>query len=211
MALTQEKVEEIKKQLEGLSPEEQKKKLQEILSKLSPEEREQLMGGQQQCPFCLMVEGKISVNKVYEDNKVMAVLDINPANKGHTIIFPKKHFQLSAQMDDDTVSHLFTVANKLSGAIFEATQCHGTNLVLANGPAAGQTAPHVLVNIIPRFDGDKVAIGWNPEKISESEMKKLASDIYAKASSIKVNKKIEIMKPKKLVKVEQEKNSPRIP
>ncbi|MFH1455349.1 MAG: HIT family protein [archaeon] len=211
MTLTPEKIEQIKKQLEGLSPEKQKKKVQEIMAKLSPEEREQLMGGQQQCPFCLMNEGKIPVKKVYEDDKVMAILDINPANKGHVILFPKKHYQLSAQMDDDITSHLFAVANKLSSAVFEVTGAQGTNILLANGPVAGQTAPHVLVNIIPRFENDEVAIGWKPKQIDENEMGKIAQEISVKASAIKVSKQIEVIKPKKLDVIEDKDEEPRIP
>jgi len=184
MALTEEKIQEIKEQLEDLSPEEQKAKLQEILATLSPEDREQLMGGQQQCPFCLMVQGQIPVKKVYEDDICLAILDINPANKGHVLLFPKTHYQLLAQVDDNEVAHLFKIANKLSTAVFEAVGAQGTNILVANGPVAGQTAPHVLVNIIPRFEKDKVSIGWQPQKIDEKEMEDIANNIAGKASSI---------------------------
>ena len=184
MALSPEKIEEIKSQLQGLSPEEQQKKLQEILASLPPEEREQLTGGQQQCPFCLMVEGQIPVRKVYEDDTCMAILDINPANKGHTLLFPKKHYHLMAEMDDHDVSHIFKIANKLSVAIFEALGAQGTNILVANGPAAGQAAPHVLVNVIPRFQGDKVSIGWEPKKLTDEEMENTMNKIASKAAFI---------------------------
>lgn len=185
MALTEEKIQEIKEQFEGLSPEEQKAKLQEILASLPPEDREQLMGGQQQCPFCLMVQGQIPVKKVYEDDICLAILDINPANKGHILLFPKTHYQLLAQADDNEVAHLFKIANKLSTAVFEAVEAQGTNILVANGPVAGQTSPHVLINIIPRFEKDKVSIGWQPQKIDEKEMEDIAKDIAVKASSIR--------------------------
>ncbi len=200
MALTQEKIDSIKKELEGLSPEEQQKKLQEILSKLPPEEREELMGGsgggggEQQCPFCLMVEGKIPVRKVYEDDVCVAILDINPANPGHTLLFPKKHYQLFAQIGDREVAHLFKVANKLSVAMFESLNPIGTNILVANGPGAGQTAPHALVNIIPRFDKDEVQLAWNPKKQTDEEMDAMAAKIREKSSSIKVKEEVEVFK-----------------
>ncbi len=197
MAVTQELVDGIKKQLEGLSPEEQQAKLDEILSQLPPEDREQLMGGGGKCPFCLMAEGKMPVKKVYEDDVVMAILDINPANKGHTLLFPKKHSQLLVQVDDKEVAHMFQVANKLSEAIFHALGAKGTNIVVSNGSAAGQTAPHVLINIIPRFEKDGVAIGWSPKKLDEAEMEDAANKISEKAKGIRLKKDEPIViKPK---------------
>lgn len=183
MTLTPEKIEEIKKELMALEPEAQQKKLQEILAEMSPEEREQLVG-KQECPFCLMVQGKIPVKKVYDDDSVMAILDINPANKGHVLLFPKEHASFLAQVPDDTVTHLFKVANKIAAGVFDGMQAQGTNILVANGAAAGQTAPHVIVNIIPRFEKDKVSIGWNPIKIEDSEMDEIAEKIRSKIPSI---------------------------
>ena len=177
--LSPEKIEEIRKELMNLSPEDQQKKIQEILQELDPEEREQLVG-KQQCPFCLMAQGAIPVKKVYEDETLMAILDIRPANKGHTLLFPKEHHRVLSTVPEALVAHMFTSANKLSTAIFDAMQAHGTNIYLANGPAAGQTAPHVLINIIPRFTKDKVVIGWDAEKIDDAEMDHIAESIQKK-------------------------------
>ena len=176
MALTSDKIEAIKKELMDLGPEEQQAKLQEILATLSPEEREQLVG-KQQCPFCLMTQGQIPVKIVYEDDSLMGILDINPANKGHVLLFPKDHAPLLSQVPDSIVGHMFEIANKLSSAVFEALQADGTNILVANGAVAGQSAPHVLINIFPRFEGDKVAIGWEPKKIEEAEMDDVANKI----------------------------------
>lgn len=205
MALSEEKINEIKKQLERLGPEEQKAKFQEILSTLSPEEREELTGGggQQQCPFCLMVQGQIAVKKIYEDDICIAILDINPANKGHMLLFPKTHAPLLVAVDDADVGHMFKVANMLAKAVFEALGVEGTNILVANGPVAGQTAPHVLINIIPRKQGDKVSIGWQPEKVEEAEMEEIANKIIAKTQSIK-KETVVIEQPKKIERFDEE-------
>lgn len=179
MALTPEKIEDIQKQLEGLSEEEQKQKFKEILSTLSPEEREQLMG-KQECPFCLMAKGDIPTKKVYEDDKILGILDIRPANKGHVLLFPKEHHRVMSTVSDPVIADLFQVANKLATAIFDSTQAQGTNIFVANGSAAGQTAPHMLVNIIPRFVKDTVSIGWDVKKVEESELEILAQTIRKK-------------------------------
>ncbi len=179
MALAPEKIEQIKEQLAGLSPEEQQEKLQEILASLPPEEQEQLVG-KQQCPFCLMVSGEIPVKKVYEDNDCIAILDIHPAAKGHMLLFPKKHYAMVAQMPDNEAGTLFAAANKLSKAAFEALNAAGTNIIAGNGAKAGQRAPHALINIIPRYEDDKIAIGWNSVHIEDNEMETIAKTIALK-------------------------------
>ncbi len=194
--LTQEKIEEIKGQLQGLSQEEQQKKFQEILETLDPEEREQITG-KQQCPFCLMAKGEIPVKKVYEDETLLGILDIRPANKGHTLLFPKEHHRVLSTVPEPLVAHMFTTANKLSTAIFEGMGAQGTNIYVANGPSAGQTATHVLINIIPRFTKDKVVIGWDAEKIDDAEMETIAAAVRAKI-------------PKEKAKITEKKETPTI-
>tara|TARA_Y100000310_G_C20459136_1_gene704470 strand:+ start:182 stop:784 length:603 start_codon:yes stop_codon:yes gene_type:complete len=179
MALTPEKIEEIKKELMGLEGEEQQKKLQEVLATLSPEEREQLVG-KQECPFCSMATGKIPVTKVYEDDKILGILDINPANAGHVLLFPKEHANVLAEVPDKIVREMFSIANKLAINQYEKLGAKGTNIVVANGAIAGQTAPHAIINIIPRFEGDKVAVGWERKQASEDELKEIAGKIKVK-------------------------------
>ncbi len=186
MTLTQEKVEAIKKELQCVEPEEQQERLQEILSTLTPEEREQLVG-KQQCPFCLMAEGKIPTVKVYEDNDILAILDINPASPGHTLIFTKAHYALITELSSDEASKLFTTANKIAKAITKALNASGVNIYAASGPAAGQTAPHVLVNIIPRFENDGIRFGWQPKKLDSDALSEIGK---------KISENIEKEKPK---------------
>jgi histidine triad (HIT) family protein len=186
----QDKIMDIAKQLQGLDQDEQQKKFQELVKDYNPEEQkeiiEKLTGGNQECPFCSMVEGKIPVKKVYEDQTIMAVLDINPATKGHIIVFPKKHATLLSQVDDNIVGQLFKVANMLSTAVFDIVKAEGTNIVVSNGSAAGQRGPHVVVNVIPRFADDKVSIAWNGDKASDEELEELRSAIASKIKIVEV-------------------------
>jgi histidine triad (HIT) family protein len=193
--LTPEQIEAIKGELMSLKPEEQKKKFAEILSKLSEEEKEQLVG-KQQCPFCLMAEGKIPVKKVYEDDKVLAILDINPANKGHTLLFPKNHAKIMPEVPEEVAKHCFSVANKISKALVDSIGAEGTNIFLANGSVAGQTAPHVLIHIIPRHKGDKVSMEWEGHKEEDKEMETTAEAIRKKIPKEKLKeekKKVSVM------------------
>lgn len=207
MAITKERMDEIRKAVEGLSKEEQQAKLDEILS---DEEREELFG-QQQCPFCLIASGDIPARKVYEDDLCMAVLDINPANNGHTILFTKKHYPLMTMLEDSETAHLFTIANHLCKVVFESLGSKGTNLHVANGGAAGQNSPHALINIIPRTENDGIVFGWKPKKLSDEEMDNLSKKISGDAKSIGPKKKQpEIIKPA-VIKRDNLKIKPRIP
>lgn len=170
--------------------EDQIKVLKEKLESMSPEEVEELkkqqgQQGMQQCPFCLIAEGKIESKVVYEDDKVMAVLDINPANPGHTILFPKLHFTNNKDLSEEDQDHIFKVANKLASSIVETVNAKGFNLHLADGEAAGQKVPHFMLHIIPRFDEDKINFVWQPKKFSDEEMDKLANRIKEKVATVK--------------------------
>lgn len=179
--------------------EEQVKALQEKLKNMKPEEIKELI--KQQCLFCQISEGKIEAKKIYEDDFILAILDINPASKGHTLVFPKEHYQVLSQVPDKLIGDLFNVANKLSGIIFEGVKADGTNIFVANGPAAGQNSPHAVIHIIPRFNEDKVGLMWEPKKGDEEELKKLQEEIGSKASQILVKKE----EPKKVQEVVEEK------
>lgn len=206
MAVSPERIEEIKKAVEGMSKEDQQAKLEEILS---DEEKEELLG-QQQCPFCLIGSGQIPSKKVYEDDICMAVLDINPANKGHIILFSKKHYQLMSLVEDTEASHMFLVANKLCAIAYETLQAKGTNLFVANGGAAGQNSPHALINIIPRFEKDEVVFGWKPKKITEEDMDSTAQKLSVASKNVGPKKKQpEVIKPE--VRKEMPKGKIRIP
>ncbi len=205
MVLTQERIGEIQKQIEGLSEEEQQEKIQEIIQTLSPEEREQLVG-KQECPFCLMVKGDIPTKKVYEDDKMLAILDIRPASKGHVLLFPKEHYRVMSTVPEAIVGELFKKANAIATAIFDSVQAQGTNIFLANGPVAGQTAPHVLINIIPRFQKDGISMAWNSQKVEESELETLAEIIRKKIPKEKLKV---IATPQEIINSKEE--FPRIP
>ena len=85
-------------EISKLPPDQQQSSIKEFFSKLKPEQIEWLKNQQHeasggQCPFCLIAEGKIRSRVVYNSDNIIAVLDINPASKGHVIVFPKEHIK----------------------------------------------------------------------------------------------------------------------
>jgi len=187
--------------------EDQVKELQEKLKDMSPEEIQEMM--KKQCLFCNIVEGNIKSNNIYEDDKCIAVLDINPATKGHVLLFPKEHFQILNHVPDDLVGYLFKIANKISGKVFDALKPEGTSIYLGSGQIAGQNVPHVVINIIPRFKDDKVSIGWQGVKISDGDMIKLREELSNSCKSISMKKEIKVEEPK--VEQVEDNNEERIP
>ncbi|MBS3149931.1 HIT family protein [Candidatus Woesearchaeota archaeon] len=162
-------------EISKLPQEQQQIRIKDFFSKLSPGQIEWLKNQQQQtsgnqCPFCLIAEGKIRARVLYNDDLIMAILDINPANKGHILLFPKEHIKDSFTLDNILFLSLMNIANKIAEHIVKVVNATGANILIANGESAGQKLDHFLIHIIPRFDDDKVKLIWEPQKISEEDM-----------------------------------------
>lgn len=105
------------------------------------------------CIFCKILAGEIPSTAVYEDDDFKAILDVNPAARGHVIILPKNHAANIYELPDEDASKIMVVAKKIATAIEKAYHCDGVNILQNNGEAAGQTVFHLHVHVIPRFKG----------------------------------------------------------
>ena len=108
----------------------------------------------QQCIFCGIANGSIPSKKIYEDDKVVVVLDIYPANPSHLLILTKNHYAIFNQVPKEEVEHLGVICKNVSELLFKILKPDGINFFIANGTAAGQKAPHMILHAIPRFSGD---------------------------------------------------------
>ena len=117
--------------------------------------------------FCKILAGEIPSTAVYEDDDFKAILDVNPAARGHVIILPKNHAANIYELPDEDASKIMIVAKKIATAIEKAYHCDGVNILQNNGEAAGQTVFHLHVHVIPRFKGDTVNIGWKQGDMPE--------------------------------------------
>ena len=131
------------------------------------------------CIFCKILAGEIPSTTVYEDDDFKAILDVNPAARGHVIILPKRHAANIYELPDEDASKVMVVAKKIATAVRDAFHCDGVNILQNNGEAAGQTVFHLHVHVIPRFDGDTVNIGWKPGDMPE-DMDVIAKEIKDK-------------------------------
>ena len=108
------------------------------------------------CIFCEIVAGRADASVVYEDEHVIAFLDLFPVNEGHTLVIPKTHATYLNDMDADAGTRVFAAAHRLAQAVRDSgTRCEGVNLVLADGAAAGQEVFHVHMHVLPRYAGDQ--------------------------------------------------------
>lgn len=179
---------------------EQADALQEKVKNMSPEELREFQ--KQQCIFCHIISGKVSSKKVYEDDKCMAILDINPANPGHIVLLPKEHYAIMPQLNDEEISHLFMTAKHLSHALLKALKAEGINIFIANGIAAGQRAQHFMIHIIPRKENDSLNLDIPQQNINENDLNKL-SDMLTKAIAEKIGAGFEETPEKKEMPAEQ--------
>lgn len=147
--------------------------LQERLKQMSPEQLRQFQ--KQQCIFCHIIAGKVASKKIYEDEKVLAVLDINPANPGHILLLPKEHYAILPQLPDEDIAHVSQIAKQLSKAVIKALKVEGTSIFAANGVAAGQRASHFMLHVIPRAEEDGVGLFLPEGSLSEKDTALLLS------------------------------------
>ncbi|VAW12633.1 hypothetical protein MNBD_BACTEROID05-1255 [hydrothermal vent metagenome] len=129
------------------------------------------------CIFCKIVKGEIpSPNKIYEDREVLGLLDIEPVNKGHVIVIPKKHSEDILHTDDELLKYTILVVKKLAKTIQKAVKASGVNININNGKDAGQVIFHPHIHIIPRFANDDLKL-WKGKRYNEGEMEELTDKI----------------------------------
>lgn len=104
------------------------------------------------CIFCDIANHKIPSSVVYEDEKVIAILDLSQVTFGHTLVMPKNHVANILEADEETVQACASVVRKLAGQIVSNTRAAGCNILNNCGEAAGQTVQHLHFHIIPRYD-----------------------------------------------------------
>ncbi len=126
---------------------------------------------EENCIFCKIVKKELPANIVYEDEKFLAFLDINPVNKGHTLVIPKKHKKNLLEEDDEILKEYLIVTKKAAKAIKKATNAGGINIINNIESIAGQVIFHTHIHIIPRYENDGLKL-WPGKPYSNEEEKK---------------------------------------
>lgn len=136
------------------------------------------MTNSEDCIFCKIVSGQIPGTKVYEDDKVLAFMDIAPLNRGHFLVVPKEHVETITEIDPQLYGHLASVICRLAKATQTAVKPDGMNVMQLNGKAGNQVVPHVHMHLVPRWKNDGLTIcAWEPVIGDKVEISAVAEKI----------------------------------
>lgn len=112
------------------------------------------------CVFCRIVAGQIPATRVYEDERVVAFMDIGQVNPGHVLVAVKAHAENVYALEDAQLEAVARATARIARAIRGAFSPSGLSVYQANGAAAGQTVFHYHVHLVPRLEGDGMAFTW---------------------------------------------------
>jgi histidine triad (HIT) family protein len=131
--------------------------------------------------FAKIIRGEIPCHPVYEDEHVLAFLDVNPLSRGHTLVIPKEAVETLDQLSEDAGAALGRALVRVARAVVAATGCRAYNILQNNGAAAHQAVTHVHFHVIPKYDdGTGLGIGWKAGKLGDDDGKALAHAINEK-------------------------------
>ena len=129
------------------------------------------------CIFCKIVRKQAPASIIYEDETVMAFLDIRPLNIGHTLIIPKKHYVDIFDIPENLLSQVHKVAKQASIAVKKAANADGISIIQQNGKAAGQDIFHLHVHVVPRFEGQKLPHFSDLREVERAKLEEMAKKI----------------------------------
>ncbi|MFD1206758.1 MULTISPECIES: HIT family protein [Sporosarcina] len=132
------------------------------------------------CIFCKIAEGSLPSEKIYEDESVVAFMDVMPVTKGHVLIIPKAHRENIYEMTAEEAANLFQVVPKIANILKEEFAPAGMNLLQNNGAPAGQAVFHFHLHLIPRYDEtDGFQFEWNAkvEEFTQERLHEIANGI----------------------------------
>lgn len=134
-----------------------------------------------ECIFCKIVNGEIPCYKVYEDDDVLAFLDISQTTLGHTLVISKKHFPNLLYVPKDILSKVMGAAQRIAQAQVSSLGAKGVNLINNTNEVAGQTVMHFHVHVIPRYSNeDCLRIEFKSNKIEKLSLPSIAEEISKK-------------------------------
>lgn len=130
----------------------------------------------QDCIFCKIVNKELPANVVYENDTVMAFLDITPVNLGHTLVVPKEHSTNIFDISDNAWIEVMQAVKKIAPAVKEGTKACGINIGMNNNLCAGQVVMHPHVHIMPRFENDGREL-WHGKEVQQEDLKDVLENI----------------------------------
>lgn len=140
-------------------------------------------GYRDDCIFCRIAAGEVPCFKLYEDDRVVAFLDINPVNPGHALVVTKRHSADLMETPDADLQAVMPVVRRVAQAVRRELEPDGINLHQANGPGAAQSVFHFHVHVVPRRMDDGLVMNWALKPGDRAELASLAARLGAALAS----------------------------
>ena len=131
------------------------------------------------CLFCKIVAGDIPSTRVYEDERTIAFMDINPGSRGHLLVIPRAHSTDLLEIEPEDLSAVAAAAQTMARRVKDALGADGVNLINSCGAKAWQTVFHFHMHVIPRYDGDTLRLPWQPAPGDRDEIAAAARALTA--------------------------------
>ena len=127
--------------------------------------------------FTKIIKGDIPCQRVFENDRVLAFLDITPLSEGHTLVVPKLQVERFEDLPAEDAAAIASVLGPIAQQVTAAVSAPAYNILLNNGKLAGQEVPHVHFHIIPRRPGDELGYRWNASPANHDALAELAKRI----------------------------------
>jgi histidine triad (HIT) family protein len=131
------------------------------------------------CLFCKIVAGDIPSTRVYEDERTIAFMDINPGSRGHLLVIPRAHSTDLLEIEADDLAAVAQTAQTMAHRVKDKLAADGVNLINSCGPIAWQTVFHFHIHVIPRYEGDTLRLPWQPAPGDRDEIAAAARALTA--------------------------------
>lgn len=129
------------------------------------------------CIFCKIVAGELPSQKVAEDERTVAFMDISPATRGHLLVIPRRHAKDLLEIDPEDLAAVVQAAQRMAARVKERLGADGVNLINSCGAAAWQTVFHFHVHVIPRYAEDPLKLPWVPAPGDQDEISAAAAEL----------------------------------
>jgi histidine triad (HIT) family protein len=126
------------------------------------------------CLFCGIVAGTVPSERIDENERTVAFMDINPATAGHALVVPRVHSADLMEIGEEDLTATVLAAQRLSRRMNEVLEADGINLINACGATAWQTVFHFHIHVVPRYEDDPLELPWVPEAGDPEEIAKVA-------------------------------------
>jgi histidine triad (HIT) family protein len=137
------------------------------------------MAADPDCLFCKIVAGDIPSARVYEDDRTVAFMDINPATRGHLLVVPREHAADVHAIDPEDLKAVVLTGKAIAQRVRDKLGADGVNLLNSAGSAAWQTVFHFHLHVIPRYEDDPLRLPWQPQPGDKDEIAAAAEELGA--------------------------------